>query len=97
MQVVYVLLQHVGRRKCSSGKRDSESCTVHVQQCLDSKPTGLPHSHISGKLQEKEMDSLPTVLEREINSSKCDWRGAAPRHRQCFSSCAKAELRLCLL
>lgn len=93
MQVVYVLLQQLGRRKCPSGKRDSESCIVCVQQCLGSKPSSLSHSHVGRKLQEKEMDSVPSVLEREINSSKCGWRGAALRH----SCCAMAELGLCLL
>lgn len=80
------------RRKCSSGKRDSESCIAHVQQYSDSKPTSLSHSPISRKPQEKEMDS---VLEREINSSKSDWRGAAPGHSPGFSSCAVPGCACC--
>lgn len=43
------------------------------------------------------MDSLSTVLERDINSSKSDWRGAVLRLSQCFSSCPMPELKAVLL
>lgn len=68
-----------------------------MQQYLDTKSTSLSPSYISRKLQEKEMDSLATVLEREINFSKPDWRGAVLRHSQCFSSCPMPELKAVLL
>lgn len=77
--------------------KETESCIVHVQKHLDSKPTSLSHFHISRKLQEKEMDSLSTVLEREINSSKSNWRGAVLRHSQCSSSCPVPELEAVLV
>lgn len=68
-----------------------------MQQDLDSKPASVSRSHISRKLQEKEMDSLSTVLEREINSSQCDWRSAVLRHSQCSSSCPVPELEAVLV